>query len=80
MKLGTHILSEVLNQTISIFFGPTNQKSVLKKLFKMAKIWLLVVEQPILPLPTHTVADPYTVQIFFYGSKASESHKKGKPM
>ena len=29
MKLGTHVLYELLNPTISIFFGPTNQKSVL---------------------------------------------------
>ena len=31
MKLSTHVLYELLNLTISIVFGPTNRKSILKK-------------------------------------------------
>ena len=34
MKLGTLVVYELLNPTISIFFGPTNQKSVLQRFFQ----------------------------------------------
>ena len=34
MKLGTHAYYELINRTVSNFFGPTNQKSVLYRFFK----------------------------------------------
>ena len=51
MKLGTHILSEVLNQTISIFLAQPTKKHF-KELFRYAENLTWVVEQSILPLPT----------------------------
>ena len=72
MKLGTHILSEVLNQILSIFW-PNQPKKHSEEIFWFAENLTFssgtadtTSAHPILPLPTHSVADPNTFQIFFH--------------
>jgi len=68
MKLGTHLLSEVLNQ----FFWPNQPKEHLVEIIQNAENLTFgggtantAPAHPILPLPTHSVADPYTFRFFF---------------
>jgi len=60
MKLGIHVLSEVF---IKIFQNAENLTFGSE---------YFVSEQPILPLPTHSVVDPNTFQIFGQYSRTKE--------
>ena len=63
------MFSEVLHRTISIFWPNQPKKHLIEIIAENLTFGSETANtapaHPILPLPTHSVADPYTYQIFF---------------